>query len=107
MKFSVIIPVYNEEKTVLKLLEKLNKTKVENIEYEFIVINDGSTDDTKNLLENSRNLFTKLINNNKNSGKGYSVREGLKVANGDYIIFQDADLEYDPIEFKKFNVITF
>ena len=102
MKFSVIIPVFNEEKTILKILERLNQTKIENIEYEFIVINDGSTDDTKNLLENNKNLFSALINNNKNLGKGYSVREGLKIAKGDYIIFQDGDLEYDPIEFKKF-----
>ena len=58
MKFSVIIPVFNEEKTILKILERLNQTKIENIEYEFIVINDGSTDDTKNLLENNKNLFS-------------------------------------------------
>lgn len=102
MKFSVIIPVFNEEKTILKLLERLNQTKIENVEYEIIVINDGSTDYTKNLLENNKNLFTILINNIKNSGKGYSVREGLKIAKGDYIIFQDGDLEYDPTEFKKF-----
>ena len=85
MKFSVIIPAFNEEKTILKLLERLNETKVENIEYEFIVINDGSTDDTKNLLENNKNLFSTLINNNKNLGKGYSVREGLKIAKGEFV----------------------
>ena len=102
MKFSVIIPVYNEEKTILKVLERLNQTKVENIDYEFIVINDGSTDDTKKLLENNKNLFSVLINNTNNSGKGYAVKEGLKIAKGDYIIFQDADLEYDPVDFKKF-----
>ena len=102
MKFSVLIPVFNEEKTVIEVLKRLNSTKVDEVDYEVIVINDGSTDKTKELLEQNRNLFSKLINNERNSGKGFSVKEGLKVASGDYIIFQDADLEYDPIEFKKF-----
>ena len=102
MKFSVLIPVFNEEKTVIEVLKRLNSTKVDEVDYEVIVINDGSTDKTKELLEQNKNLFSKLINNERNSGKGFSVKEGLKVASGDYIIFQDADLEYDPIEFKKF-----
>jgi len=102
MKFSVLIPVFNEEKTVIEVLKRLNSTKVDDVDYEVIVINDGSTDKTKELLEQNKNLFSKLINNERNSGKGFSVKEGLKVASGDYIIFQDADLEYDPIEFKKF-----
>ena len=102
MKFSVLIPVFNEEKTVIEVLKRLNSTKVDEVDYEVIVINDGSTDKTKELLEQNKNLFSKLINNERNSGKGFSVKEGLKVASGDYIIFQDADLEYDPLEFKKF-----
>ena len=102
MKFSILVPVYNEEKTVINILERLNQTKVDKVEYEIIVINDGSSDNTKNLLENNKKLFSILINNERNSGKGFSVKEGLKVASGDYIIFQDADLEYDPIEFNKF-----
>lgn len=102
MKFSVLIPVFNEEKTVIEVLKRLNSTKVDEVDYEVIVINDGSTDKTKEILEQNKNLFSKLINNERNLGKGFSVKEGLKVASGDYIIFQDADLEYDPIEFKKF-----
>ena len=102
MKISIIVPVYNEDSTVIQLLKRLNDTKVESIEYEIIVINDGSTDSSKELLEKNKNLFTKLIHNSRNSGKGFSVREGLKVSTGNYIIFQDADLEYDPKEFKKF-----
>ena len=102
MKISVIVPVYNEEKTVITVLKRLHETKPENIKYEVIVINDGSTDGSKDLLENNKNLVTSLIHNPRNSGKGYSVREALRVATGDYILFQDADLEYDPIEFKKF-----
>tara|TARA_B100000925_G_C21956031_1_gene451229 strand:+ start:123 stop:809 length:687 start_codon:yes stop_codon:yes gene_type:complete len=102
MKISIIVPVYNEEKTVAQVLKRLSNTKVENVEYEIIAINDGSTDGSKELLEKNKNYITTLINNERNSGKGFSVREGLKVATGEYILFQDADLEYDPIEFKKF-----
>ena len=65
----------------------MNKQKLIKLNYEIIVINDGSTDKTKELLENNKNLFfSKLINNERNSGKGFSVKEGLKVASGDYII---------------------
>jgi len=102
MKISIIVPVYNEEKTVAQVLKRLSNTKVENVEYEIITINDGSTDGSKELLEKNKNHITTLIHNERNSGKGFSVREGLKVATGEYILFQDADLEYDPIEFKKF-----
>ena len=102
MKISIIVPVYNEEKTVARVLKRLSNTKVENVEYEIITINDGSTDGSKELLEKNKNHITTLIHNERNSGKGFSVREGLKVATGEYILFQDADLEYDPIEFKKF-----
>tara|TARA_B100000035_G_C20924940_1_gene520249 strand:+ start:91 stop:783 length:693 start_codon:yes stop_codon:yes gene_type:complete len=105
MKFSILVPVYNEEKTVIQILERLNKTKPENLEYEIIVINDGSKDNTLELLEKNKNLYSKLINNEKNFGKGYSVKEGLKTANGEYIIFQDADLEYDPIDFESFGKV--
>ena len=102
MKISILIPVFNEEKTIVSVLKRVNETKIENVDYEVIVINDGSTDNTKKLLENNSNLYSSLINNSRNLGKGYSVKEGLKISKGDYIIFQDADLEYDPIEFKKF-----
>jgi len=102
MKLSILIPVYNEEKTIIAVLERIKKTKVEDIDYEIIVINDGSTDATKKLLEDNNTLYNSLINNSRNSGKGFSVKQGLKISTGEYIIFQDADLEYDPIEFKKF-----
>ena len=102
MKLSILVPVFNEEKTILSVLKRIHETKISDTDYEIIVINDGSTDNTKTLLENNNDLYTSLINNTRNSGKGFSVKQGLKKASGEYIIFQDADLEYDPIEFKKF-----
>ena len=68
---------------------------------EIIVINDGSKDCSLELLKNNPKLYTKLINLEKNTGKGGAVREGLKSAVGDYILFQDADLEYDISEYHK------
>ena len=102
MKLSILVPVFNEEKTILSVLKRIHETKISDTDYEIIVINDGSTDNTKTLLENNNDLYTSLINNTRNSGKGFSVKQGLKKASGEYIIFQDADLEYDPIEFEKF-----
>ena len=91
---SVIVPVYNEEKTLLKILEKYNPLK-KNINIELIIVNDGSNDNTKNLIENNSSMFDKVIHLNKNQGKGKAVREGLKIAKNEYIFIQDADLEYD------------
>ena len=96
IKISIIIPVYNEERTVINVLEKVNQQKINSISMEIIVINDGSEDHSLELLKNNPKLYTKLINLEKNKGKGGAVREGLKSAVGDYILFQDADMEYDP-----------
>ena len=69
---------------------------------QIIVINDGSKDNSLEILESNKALFDILINNPTNRGKGNAVKKGLEVADGDYITFQDADLEYDPEDFKKF-----
>ena len=103
---SIIIPVFNEEKTVIDLLKKVNKQKSGDYFLEIIVINDGSSDDSKKLLTNNKDLYSKFINLEKNLGKGGAVIEGLKVARGEFILFQDADLEYNPEDYKKiFRVI--
>jgi len=96
---SIIIPVYNEEKTILKILDRINATKSDKYNYEIIVVDDGSSDHTLVLLEKNNNLYDKLISNEKNMGKGFAVKTGLEIATGKYVVFQDADLEYDPIEF--------
>ena len=100
MKVSVIIPCYNEEKTIEKIISKVKANLVQ--PYEIIIINDGSTDQTKHILENKlKKDLKKIIHNNKNSGKGFSIKKGIEVASGDIIIIQDTDLEYDPIDYEK------
>tara|TARA_B100001059_G_scaffold48777_1_gene41780 strand:- start:2639 stop:3346 length:708 start_codon:yes stop_codon:yes gene_type:complete len=101
-KLSIIVPAYNEGKTILTVLQKLNNLKKFYQNIQIIVINDGSKDNSLEILESNKSLFDILINNPTNRGKGNAVKKGLEVADGDYITFQDADLEYDPEDFKKF-----
>ena len=99
---TILVPVYNEEKTIAKVLLSLAKLrkKVETIE--IIVVNDGSKDNSLEILRENHNYYDVLINNLQNKGKGNAVKSALEKANGKYIVFQDADLEYDPQDFKKF-----
>lgn len=101
LRLSIIIPAFNEEKTILELLHRVNKVSIKGVEKEVIVIDDCSNDNTLKLLEDNNKLFTKLIKFKSNSGKGAAVKRGLKEATGQYILFQDADLEYDPNDYKK------
>jgi glycosyltransferase involved in cell wall biosynthesis len=101
-KISIIIALYNEEKTIIEILNRVKKTKKNNYLYEIIVINDGSTDNSVQLLLSNPNLYNKLLDFKNNKGKGFAVKEGIMIATGDYIIFQDADLEYDPNDINYF-----
>jgi glycosyltransferase involved in cell wall biosynthesis len=92
-KLSIIIPAFNEEKTIGKVIEKIEKIKFP-IKTEILVVDDGSTDSTGKIVENFKGV--KLLKNEKNMGKGYSIRRGVKQCKGSIIVFQDADLEYDP-----------
>ena len=105
MIISIIVPVYNEEKTVLESLQKLKNLKEKVLEHEIIVIDDGSNDKTSDILKQNKNLYDKLLINETNRGKGYSVKKGILESKGTHIIFYDADLEYDPKDIIKFEKI--
>jgi glycosyltransferase involved in cell wall biosynthesis len=101
IKISIIIPAYNEQATIIELLEKVIEQKIETVEFQVIVIDDGSTDKTLALLESRPELYSKLVKQAENCGKGAAVKVGLAESDGDYILFQDADLEYDPADYSK------
>jgi len=101
-KLSILIAVYNEDQTIYKVLSIIDDLKlIDDIKKEVIVINDCSSDDSKNEIENfisqTKSDF-KLINHQINKGKGAAIKTGVKEATGDYIIIQDADLELNPTE---------
>jgi len=100
MKLSIIIPCYNEQSTIKEIINKINSQP--DIDKEIIVVDDCSVDKTKEILENEiKESVHKVIFNNQNYGKGYSIRKGIENSSGDYILIQDADLEYDPSDYKK------
>ena len=103
----MIIPIYNEENTLLEILNKVNSQSTDKFSLEIIVIDDCSTDGSRKIIERNLDLVSNYIKLEKNGGKGAAVREGLKKATGDYILFQDGDLEYNPEDYNKiFKVMT-
>jgi len=105
-KISIIVPAFNEESTISIIADKLlNLYLVNNIKKEIIIINDCSTDKTDYLIQNIIQLNPTAeiiyIKHEKNLGKGAAIHSGIKNATGDYLIIQDADLEYDPSEMNK------
>ena len=92
MKLSIIIPVYNESQTVAEIIRQLKAVK--GFEKEIIVVDDCSTDGTSEVIKDIKDI--KVINHKKNQGKGAAIRTGIEAATGDYVLVQDADLEYDP-----------
>ncbi len=103
-KLSILIPAYNEEKTIHLILDKVKEVNlICNIQKEIIIVNDCSTDNTKqaiaDYMENNLTLDIQLYNQDKNKGKGAAIHKAIELATGDFLIIQDADLEYDPNEF--------
>src|SRR5574341_77286 len=100
MKLSILIPVYNEASTLKEIVERVLKV---NLDKELILVNDASTDATPQVLEDLQKKYPELVilHHTQNSGKGTAVRSAISKATGDYVIIQDADLEYDPEDYHK------
>ena len=102
INITILIPAYNEEATIIPLLKSVQKetSKIKTVSFEIVVIDDFSQDDTNKLLRETEILYNRLISLENNQGKGGAVLRGLEKAKGDYILFQDADLEYSPKDYK-------
>lgn len=103
MKLSIIIPVYNEKKTIEEILRRLMAVKIPGVSREVIIVDDGSKDGTREILAKIKGRYPrfKIYYHSKNQGKGAAVRTGLRFTTGDYVIIQDADLEYNPQDIPK------
>lgn len=93
---SVIIPVYNEKDTIIEIIDKVKEVRIPK---EIIIVDDGSTDGTRQLLEKIDDPEIKVLFHEKNYGKGHAIRTGIKAVTKDIVIIQDADLEYNPREY--------
>ena len=100
MKLSVVIPVYNEKKTILDIVQRV---KVVDIDKEIVLVDDYSTDGTREILKNEieKDSLCRVFYHNKNMGKGAALRTGFSHVTGDVVVIQDADLEYDPNEYHR------
>lgn len=103
-KLSIVIPAYNEEATIHRILDKVRAVRLDgNLAKEVLIINDASSDDTKGAIERYQQQHTDFpiayLEHERNQGKGAALHTGIRMASGDYLIIQDADLEYDPEEY--------
>lgn len=100
MKLSVVMPVYNERNTIQEILRRVRAVDIGEIEKEIIVVDDGSTDGTYDILKLEEDSTTRVFRHEVNEGKGAAVRTAMAHATGDFLIIQDADLEYDPDDYR-------
>lgn len=101
-KLSVIVPVFNERNTLVEIVRRMRLVELpENIETEIIVVDDGSDDGTRDVLRQLGDSTVRIVMHDTNRGKGAAVRTGFEHATGEYVLVQDADLEYDPEDWPK------
>ena len=101
MKLSIVMPVFNERNTIKEILRRVRQVDLGDLEREIVIVDDGSSDGTRDILAMEADSGTRVIYHEENRGKGAAVRTGFAAASGDLIIIQDADLEYDPEDYPK------
>ncbi len=100
-KLTIIIPVYNEESTILEVVNSVKKAKIKNVVKEIIIVDDFSADRTRDALKSLNDKSIKILYHKKNMGKGAAIKTALQNSTGNIILIQDADLEYDPREYPR------
>ncbi len=101
-KLSIVIPVFNERNTVVEIVRRVRQVELPgDLDRELIIVDDGSTDGTREVLDQLRDSTVRIIKNPSNRGKGHALRTGFAAATGDLVIVQDADLEYDPEDYPR------
>ncbi len=101
MKLSIIVPAYNERNTIQEILRRVRAVDLGDMDKEIVVVDDGSTDGTRDILRMQSDSMIRVLLHEQNQGKAAAVRTGLAAATGDLIVVQDADLEYDPEDYPK------
>ena len=100
-RLTVIVPAYNEIATIGSILQRVRAQRVEGVDISVVVVDDCSTDGTREFLESHPDLYDVFLKNPRNLGKGGSVKHALESTESDYVLFQDADLEYDPSDYRE------
>lgn len=98
-KLSVVMPVYNEKRTILEILSKVNSVDLKDVDKEIVIVDDCSKDGTRDILKELKDSNIKVVYHERNQGKGAAIRTGLRHITGDVVIIQDSDLEYYPEDY--------